>query len=173
MAREFQTEIAAMARTQSLLRSRGTAQPVPLVELRQSLPSWIEAISAFVPQLMRFVLNVRDADGSELEIEIAVREALANAVIHGNREDSSKRVYVECSCYMDGEVLIKVSDEGQGFESSILPDPSNPENRLLTHGRGIFLMKRLMDEVSFKNGGTVVCMRKKANANSATQRRAE
>src|SRR5260370_2470859 len=104
MARKFQMEIATMARTQSLLPVPGTVQSVPFVELRQSLPSRIEAISPFVEQLLRFVLNFRRADGSELEIEIALREALANAVIHGNGENSYKRVHVECRCHMDGEV---------------------------------------------------------------------
>jgi serine/threonine-protein kinase RsbW len=173
MARESRTDIAAMSHRQSLSPVPGTVQPVPLVELRQSLPSRIEAISPFVDQLMRFVLNFRDADGSELEIEVALREALANAVIHGNRESFYKRVSVECSCYMDGEVMIKIRDEGQGFDCGAVPNPTTPENRLFAHGRGIYLMKMLMDEVSFENGGTVVCMRKKANSNSATQRKAK
>jgi serine/threonine-protein kinase RsbW len=117
---------------------------------------------------MRFVLNFRNADGSEVEIEMALREALANAVIHGNREDPFKRVFVECRCYMDGEVAITVRDEGQGFESSTVPDPTTPENRLFTQGRGIYLMKTLMDEVSFEKGGSVVYIRKKSG--SAVQR---
>lgn len=150
-----------MSHTQSLSPVPGLV--VPLVELRQSLPSRVEAISPFVDQLIRFVLNFRNGDGSELEIEVAVREALANAVIHGNRESSDKRVSVECSCYIDGEVLIKVRDEGQGFDCSTAPDPTTPESRLFTHGRGIYLMKMLMDELSFENGGAVVCMRKKAS----------
>jgi serine/threonine-protein kinase RsbW len=172
MAREFQMEIAAMARTQSLSPVPGTVQAVPFVELRQSLPSLIEAISPFVDQLMRFILNFRNADGSEIDIEMALREALANAVIHGNRESSHKRVYVECRCYMDGEVSITVRDEGQGFESSTVPDPTTRENRLFTHGRGIYLMKSLMDEVSFEQNGAIVRMRKKSRDGSAAQRRA-
>jgi serine/threonine-protein kinase RsbW len=173
MAREFQTKIATMVQTQSLSPVPGTVQSVPFVELRQSLPSRIEAISPFIDQLMRFILNFRNADGSELEIEMAVREALANAVSHGNHESSCKRVYIDCRCYIDGAVAFKVRDEGRGFDSSTLPDPTTQENRLLSHGRGIYLMKTLMDEVSFEQGGAVVHMRKKANANSDTQRRAE
>jgi serine/threonine-protein kinase RsbW len=163
MAREFQMEIGTMARTQSLLPVPGT---VPFVELRQSLPSRIEAISPSVDQLMRFILNFRNADGSETEIEVAVREALANAVIHGNGEDAYKRVYVECRCYMDGEVSVKVRDEGQGFDFNAVPDPTTPENRIFTHGRGIYLMKTLMDDVFFDDGGAVVNMRKKSRTGS-------
>jgi serine/threonine-protein kinase RsbW len=69
------------------------------------------------------------------------------------------------------KVAITVRDEGRGFDPSVLVDPTCRENLLLTHGRGIYLMKTLMDEVSFKEGGAVVMMRKKANANSAEQRK--
>jgi serine/threonine-protein kinase RsbW len=168
----IQTEIATMARTQSVLPLRETVDSVPFVELRQSLPSRIEAISPFVDQLMRFILNFRRADGSEVEIEMTLREALANAVIHGNRESSYKRVHVECCCYIDGEVAIAVRDEGAGFDSDKVPNPTNSENRLLTHGRGIYLMKTLMDEVSFEQNGAVVRMRKKSRPGSAAERRA-
>ena len=139
------------------------AHSVPFVALRQSLPSNVAAISSFVDQLMRFILKFRRADGSEIDIEMALREALANAVIHGNGENSYKRVYVDCRCYMDGEVSITVRDEGQGFNSEEVANPTTPENLLFTHGRGIYLMKRLMDEVSFEHGGSAARMRKNSN----------
>jgi len=148
-----------------------TAHSVPFIELRQSLPSKVAAIPPFVDQLMRFILRFRRADGSEGEIEMALHEALANAVIHGNGGNSSKRIYVECRCYMDGEVSITVRDEGTGFDSSTVLDPTFLENLLFTHGRGIYLMKMLMDEVSFEESGAVVVMRKKSNANSAERRK--
>jgi len=72
---------------------------------------------------------------------------------------------------VDGEVSITVRDEGHGFNSETIPDPTSPENRMFTHGRGIYLMKTLMDEVSFEEGGAVVMMRKKSNASSAEQRK--
>jgi serine/threonine-protein kinase RsbW len=171
MARKFQMEIAAMVHTQSLSLLARNAHSAPFVELRQSLPSKVAAISPFTDQLMRFILNFRSMDGGEGDIEMALHEALANAVIHGNGENSSKRVYVTCRCYMDGEVAITVRDEGKGFDSSTVPDPTFLENLLFTHGRGIYLMKTLMDEVSFAEGGAVVMMRKKSNASSAEQRR--
>jgi anti-sigma regulatory factor (Ser/Thr protein kinase) len=64
----------------------------PYVELQQSLPSEVAAISPFVDQLMLAIKKFRGVDGSEVDIEIALREALANAVIHGNHEDPCKRV---------------------------------------------------------------------------------
>src|ERR1700723_1287 len=167
MARKFQMEVAAMIHTQSLSLLPRNAHSVPFVELRQSLPSKVAVISPFTDQLIRFILNFRKADGRETDIEMALREALANAVIHGNGENSCKRIYVECRCYMDGEVSIMVRDEGRGFDSSAVPDPTFRENLLFTHGRGIYLMKTLMDEVSFEEGGSVVRMRKNSNASSA------
>src|SRR5258707_6819339 len=104
MARKFQMEIvAAMAHTQSLSLLPRTNHSAPYVELRQSLPSRVGVVSPFVDQLMRFILNFRMADGSEIDIEMALLEALANAVIHGNGDSSGKREYVTCRCYMHGQ----------------------------------------------------------------------
>ena len=171
MAQKFQMEIPAMAHTQSLSLLPRNAHSSPFIELRQSLPSKVGAISPFADQLMRFILKFRSADGTEADIEMALHEALANAVMHGNGENSWKSVYVTCRCYMDGEVSIIVRDEGRGFDSSTVVDPTFRENLLFTHGRGIYLMKTLMDEVSFEEGGAVVMMRKKSNASSAEQRK--
>ena len=161
-----------MAHTQSLEHVPQSFHLAPFVELRQSFPSRVRVISQFVDQLMRFILHFRSADGSEVDIETALREALANAVVHGNRENPSKRVSVECRCYTDGEVSITVQDEGPGFDTSAVPDPTTPERRLFEHGRGIYLMKTLMDEVRFEDNGAVVRMRKQSNVGSAGRRRA-
>jgi serine/threonine-protein kinase RsbW len=164
-------EIAAMAHTQSLSLLPRSGHSVPFVELRQSFASKVVAISPFVDQLMRFVLHFRRPDGSEIDIEMALREALANAVIHGNGGDACKSVYVTCRCYTDGEVSITVRDQGKGFDSSTVPDPTFLENLLFTHGRGIYLMKTLMDEVAFEEGGSAVRMRKNSNSDATAPRR--
>jgi serine/threonine-protein kinase RsbW len=157
-------EIAAMTYRQSLSLAPRTVRSVPFVELRQSLPSQVAIISPFADQLMRFIARFRNSDGSELNIETALREALANAIVHGNQQDSRKCVYVACRCSTDGEVSITVQDEGQGFDADSVSDPTTPENRLLTQGRGIYLMKTLMDEIRFEQRGAVVFMRKASNA---------
>jgi serine/threonine-protein kinase RsbW len=72
-------------------------------------------------------------------------------------------VYVACRC-TDGAVSITVQDEGPGFDADLLADPTTPERRLLTQGRGIYLMKTLMNEVRFEQRGAVVFMRKASNA---------
>ena len=132
-------------------------------ELRQVLPTQIAIISPSVEQLMRFIARFRKEDGSAWDIETALREALANAMLHGNQQDAHKHVYVACRCTPDGEVSITVRDEGSGFESGIVPDPTAPDNRLLSSGRGIYLMRMLMDEVRFEQDGALVFMRKNPN----------
>ena len=158
-----------MAQTHTLSLLPCASPGASFVELRQSFPSQIHAISPFVDQLMSFITKHRNKDGSETDIEMALIEALENAVVHGNCEDPHKRVYVMCRCTAEGEVSITVQDEGQGFDPGTLHDPTAPENRLRTSGRGIYLMKTLMDEVRFEKGGAVVHMRKKSNAGSAAE----
>jgi serine/threonine-protein kinase RsbW len=171
--RNTRWEFENMIHKQAFSLSPQTFQSVSFVELRQSLPSQVALISPFVDELMRFVAKYRSKEDSELEIEMALREALANAILHGNQEDPHKRVYVTCRCTTDEEVSITVQDEGQGFNSNVVPDPTAPENRLVKHGRGIYLIKTLMDEVRFERGGAVVYMRKKPNVGSVAQQRAE
>ena len=131
------------------------------IELKGSLPSEVAAISPFVDKLMRVIRKCRCVPESETGVEIALREALANAIIHGNHGDRRKQVYVRCCCRGD-EVSIDVRDEGPGFDIHKVTDPTAPENIGSIHGRGIYLMKAFMDEVRFDEGGVVVHMRKRA-----------
>jgi serine/threonine-protein kinase RsbW len=135
----------------------------PFTELELSCASQLDAVSPFVGRLMSFIAAFRGADGSEADIELALHEAILNAVVHGNAEAPHKRVYVTCRCSVNGEVSITVRDEGQGFDSQAVPDPTTPESRFATRGRGIYPMRTLMDEVSFQAGGRVVHMRKEPN----------
>ena len=157
-----------MAITRNSGRATNNTASVAFVELHQCFASRAAAISPLVDQLMRFIglFMVRFGIGKEAkgEIEIAISEALANAVIHGNHENTDKHVDVICRCSMDGELLIIVRDEGEGFDCSAVPDPTEPERLFLTSGRGLHLMRTLMDEVSFEENGTVVRMRKRLKA---------
>jgi serine/threonine-protein kinase RsbW len=147
-----------------------TFQSASFIGLRNILPSDVEIISPFVDQLMHFISRFRE-DGNHFEIELALREALVNAIIHGNQNDPRKRVYFNCRCTTDGEVSITVEDEGNGFEHDAVPDPTDLDNRLRTNGRGIYLIRTLMDEVDFTQGGSVVHMRKRANGGLDTTRK--
>jgi serine/threonine-protein kinase RsbW len=138
-----------------------THQGGPHVKVELSLRSELSAISPFVDTLMQLIGRCRWASGNEREIEIALREALANAIVHGNHEDPTKHVYVGCLAGTD-EVSLVIRDEGHGFDHGENIDPTDPNNLESSHGRGIYLMESLMDEVHFERGGAVVYMRKSA-----------
>jgi serine/threonine-protein kinase RsbW len=125
----------------------------PYVQVEQSLPSEIAAIPSFVDQFVLFIEKYGCPSGNESDIEIALREALGNAVTHGNHEDTRKHVYVSCRCDTDREVSIVVRDESQGFTRGHIA---------LSQGCGIYLMSALMDSVHFEQGGAVVHMWKKS-----------
>ena len=98
------------------------------------------------------------ACGDELQaIELALHEALANAVVHGNRNNPAKAARVCLAVHEDCRIEVVVKDVGAGFDRDQLPSPGAGENLLASHGRGIFLMKHLMDEVEFRfDGGTEI-----------------
>lgn len=102
-----------------------------------------------------------DEDGSHW-IGMAVREAVANAIKHGNKLDARKKV--NATFELSGpELEITISDEGEGFDPSNVSDPLNPQNLMKTSGRGIFYMKTFMDQVSYSfqpGGGTSLVMTK-------------
>ena len=125
----------------------------------------IPADPAAIPTVTDGVTHVLEEQGwSErdiMEVELALQEAVANAIRHGCRGDSSKTL--ECAVATDGagEVVITVRDPGQGFDLTSVPDPLDPANLLKPSGRGIFLISGLMDEVQFADGGRQLRMRKK------------
>ena len=107
-----------------------------------------------------------DEDGSHW-VGVAVRESVINAIKHGNRHDVAKDVSVEFALVPNGqpvELVVVVSDEGEGFEAGEVADPLAPENILRSSGRGIFFMRSFMDSVELQRrpeGGMQVCMRKR------------
>lgn len=96
-------------------------------------------------------------------VDLVVREALANAIKHGNEQDPAKQVHVDLAVE-ESELVIQVEDEGVGFDPSLLGDPLAPENILRPNGRGIFYMKSFMDDIHYSSGpggGTMVTLRKR------------
>ncbi|HMA16822.1 MAG TPA: ATP-binding protein [Thermoanaerobaculia bacterium] len=97
---------------------------------------------------------------------MALREALANAIKHGNRQDLSKRIHLEMDV-VGQNLQISIRDEGEGFDPAAVEDPLAPENRLKTSGRGIFYMKTFMDDVRFRKleaGGMEIILTKNLSA---------
>ena len=95
-------------------------------------------------------------------IGLAVREALANAIIHGNDSDPAKPVFISVAVNESCDLLIIIRDSGSGFDPSRVPDPTVGDSLLASHGRGIFFMQKFMDKVDFRFGqGTEVIMRRR------------
>jgi serine/threonine-protein kinase RsbW len=129
--------------------------------LRVKLAADRRAVDPVVQQVMAVVREMKDVDGKEDAIELALQEALANAVIHGAKEDPSK--IVECLVSSDNErgILIVVRDPGTGFTPDAIPSCTVGENVYSNHGRGIFLINQLMDKVEFRKNGTEIHMVKR------------
>ncbi|NQZ74971.1 MAG: ATP-binding protein [Ekhidna sp.] len=116
-----------------------------------SLPENIRIVESFIDNAKdQYKLN----DDIYGNIMIAVTESVNNAIIHGNQSNVQKNVHLQLSLE-DSLIKFIIQDEGAGFDHNDLPDPTLPENLSKPGGRGIFLMKNLCDEVSFKNEGRV------------------
>src|SRR5258706_11101820 len=142
------------------------------LEVHTWLRSDIGLISPFVDWLISLIAESRCVRGKEEFVELALREAMSNAILHGNRMDPRKLVHVRCCCEGPKGVFIVVRDQGAGFDPNTVPNPLVVENLEAENGRGIHLMKLAMDEVSFERGGTEVHIRKKSGneEKTATQR---
>lgn len=153
------------------LRLQFGARPTgrALLEIDAWIPSEIRRISPLVDRLMPLIAAAHCVTGQESAVELALREALSNAVIHGNRLDAHKLVHVRCRCKVGKGISLVVSDQGQGFDAHAIPDPTAAENQEVEHGRGIQLMKSSMDKVSFERKGTEVRMYKRPAHNATTQ----
>ena len=144
-----------------------------ILRLRSVLPSTTQGINRAVLDVMRLARKNGCADIGKENLEIALREALANAVIHGNRNLPHKKVVLRCYCDPERGMLIAVRDQGEGFDPDVVPDPRSAERIHLTHGRGIFLMRELMDHVEHRKGGREVVLVKRAPAARSRDRRTE
>ncbi len=128
--------------------------------LKISIPSKIEAIDEVVNKAIDFAISLGFDEEAVYAIDMAVREAVANAVKHGNLLDETKKVEVTITKLVKG-LEVKVRDFGNGFDVDKVPDPTRPENLLKNCGRGILFMRNFMEEVEWikhSRGGTVVRM---------------
>jgi serine/threonine-protein kinase RsbW len=118
-----------------------------------------------VPEVVDDVTRILAANGWPeqriMEIELALQEALTNAIRHGSQNDPTRQVQCVLQCRDTSCVMLTVRDSGQGFEAASVANPLAPENVLKPGGRGIFLINNLMDEVAYRDGGREVLMIKK------------
>jgi len=127
-------------------------------ELILELPNDIRSIEHAVEYVTRHCTTCSDyARRLNLNFRVGLTEALSNAMLYGNGSDPQKRVRVEVDVGTK-EVAVRVTDQGTGFDPSAVPDPTLPGNITKTGGRGIFLMKALMDEVRFNDQGNSVTL---------------
>lgn len=133
------------------------------IELRfRSRLEYLDLVQSISENISRMV--GLDEDG-QYWISLSVRESVTNAILHGNQEDQEKTVGVSFS-FWENRLVIRVSDEGIGFDEAALPDPLNPQNLLKPSGRGIFYVRSFMDQVSYQalpEGGWEVRMEKRLN----------
>ncbi len=131
------------------------------LKLKITLSADRDAVDPVVQSVMEMVRKIHcDADKHDA-IELALTEALANAVVHGAKADPSKIVECDVVANEDQSILIVVRDPGKGFDPVDIPDPLRGESVYSDHGRGIFLINQLMDEVKFLKNGTEIHMIKR------------
>lgn len=127
------------------------------------LPGRIESVAKAAEAAAGIISRAGIGEDIAFGVDIAVREAVTNAVLHGNQQDETKSVEIGFSV-SPVALEITVRDRGEGFDAESVPDPTDQENVLKTSGRGIFFMRTFMDEVNWSRhpeGGTVVRMIKK------------
>jgi serine/threonine-protein kinase RsbW len=122
------------------------------------LPNDLRAIERSVEYLMERARAAGfEDDRLRLNFRVGLTEALANAMLYGNCRDPRKRVRVEASVSRE-QLVVQVTDEGRGFNPDSILDPTLPANRLRPGGRGLFLIRNLMDRVEFNERGNSIRM---------------
>lgn len=120
-----------------------------------SAVSSIKIVENFVSEIAEYLSLVADKHGNIL---LSIVEGVSNAIVHGNKSDVNKNVHIIAN-YDKNILKIKIKDRGKGFDFERIPDPTDIENIEKPNGRGIFLMKYLSDELTFKEKGTIVILK--------------
>jgi anti-sigma regulatory factor (Ser/Thr protein kinase) len=135
-----------------------------LCELNLTIPADPSAIPT-VTDGVRQILDGKGWKESEITaVELALQEALANGIRHGCKGDPSRKIQCVVAVDHAGEMTVVVRDPGQGFDTTCVPNPLDPDNVLKPSGRGVFLINQLMDEVNYADGGREVQMRKRRSS---------
>jgi len=130
-----------------------------ILRLDATIDGKVESIRPLVDSIMQMVRAMGCAAGKEMQVEIALLEALANAVVHGCKNDPHKKVECCVACDEERGMLIIIRDPGEGFDPKSIPSPVQGQNVFSLHGRGIFLINQLADNVRYEKGGTEIHIR--------------
>src|SRR6202007_1582257 len=122
-------------------RSSAKRSRCSILEIDSWMPSKVQAISPTVDRLMRLIERLQCVPGKELDIELGLREALANAVVHGNEEHPEKKVHIRCRCERGKGISIAVADQGKGFDFESVVGSGLTSEPAGAHGHGIQLMR--------------------------------
>ncbi len=126
--------------------------------LSEALAADVEEIDPAIARIMR-VVDGRAPRVRRDRLELGLREALANAIVHGSKEDRTKTVSIRVTADRLGGLIFIVRDQGDGFDSGGVPNPLSPNRIHAPSGRGIFLIRQLMDQVDFRDRGREIRMR--------------
>jgi serine/threonine-protein kinase RsbW len=134
----------------------GPAEPAARITVQ--VPSEVDCIEEAVSVILRHCLAGAFASPRmQFRLRVALSEALANAIVRGNREDRTKRVYVQADLTAE-LICLLVTDEGEGFDPRDMPDAASDEGVLQDGGRGLFLIHHMVDDVHFNAQGNAICM---------------
>lgn len=164
----FRTRRNTVTNNTNTFELKGPNRPPVISRIQKLLPFFAgtfpsdpKVLSAAVEEVTKLIDGMAywgDVEG----IGLAVHEALANAIIHGNHCDPKKGVEICVAVNENCDLLIVVSDSGSGFDPSRVPDPTVGDSVLASRGRGIFFIRQFMDQVDFRfNQGTEVVMRRR------------
>ena len=129
------------------------------MEKRIAIPSSLKNIRNAVDEITGFLRSVKADEAAIFDIRLSLEEALINAIKYGNKQNENLTVDVDFACSGD-KAVIAVEDKGEGFDHKQIPDPTDEENLLKARGRGVFLVKHIMDDVSYNKKGNRVSMTK-------------
>ncbi|HYA25222.1 MAG TPA: ATP-binding protein [Terriglobales bacterium] len=124
------------------------------------IPADLKAIGNVTDTISGILTRLGIKEEKRQEVALAVQEALANAVVHGCESNPSKEIRCRLRRDSQGTIVVIVTDPGPGFSPAIISDPKRPEGLYAGGGRGVYLIRQLMDEVSFENGGNQITMKK-------------
>jgi serine/threonine-protein kinase RsbW len=130
-----------------------------MYQVKERLKSDLEVLNPFLDRVSQDIFGLMNSKDEAFKIKLALEEAVVNAMRHGNQLDVNRSVAVHIEADQK-EIAIDVHDEGKGFDFRVLPDPTRGEKAHLPSGRGVYLMRKLMDKVEFYDGGAGVRMTK-------------